>query len=383
MKPGDERLEVRDELKQRIQQCLLTWFLKNKRDLPWRKTYDPYHVWISEIMLQQTQMERGARYFARWIDKFPDIEAVAEADEQEILKAWEGLGYYSRARNLHAAAKILRDQYGGVLPCDPEQLRALPGIGPYTAAAVSSIAGNADVPVIDANVERVYARLFDIDEQLKSGRGKRLIAALAGNLLPPGKARNFNQALMEFGGMVCRPKNPKCGQCPVREVCLAHLRGTVPIRPVLGKRKKTVYIEMVTGILCCNGRLFIQQRKAEDIWGGLWEFPGGQLEDGESAAQGLRREFIEETGFDIKVGDIITTVHHSYMNYRVTLHCYVCYPGGEVPEPRLTAAQDYAWVGPENLQVYGFPAGHRKVLAYLSEFRPQLLDALCAESLLP
>lgn len=369
--------EIGSTLKERLRKGLLEWFRLNKRDLPWRGSYNPYHVWISEIMLQQTQMERGVRYFNRWIEKFPDLQSVAQATEHEILKAWEGLGYYSRARNLHGAAKILDEQYRGRIPCDPEVLMSLPGIGPYTAAAVSSIACNRDVPVVDANVERVYARIFDIDQQVKSGPGKRLVKKIAGDLLVPGKARNFNQALMEFGGVHCLPKTPKCSSCPVKEDCLASLRGTIPLRPMTRKGRGTVRIEMVTGILAHEGRLFIQQRKTNDIWGGLWEFPGGQLEEGESAEDALEREFLEETGYSVEVGKKITTVTHGYMHYKVVLHSYVCFPIGNLKNPVLTAAQDYTWVKHHNLRQFAFPAGHRKLLDHIQGCCPGLFEEIC------
>ena len=277
-------------MKEHIEQRLLAWFRETKRDLPWRRTYDPYHVWISEIMLQQTQMDRGVEYFRRWIARFPDVAAVAAAGEQEILKLWEGLGYYARARNLHRAAKVMAVQHDSKIPCEYDVLLTLPGIGPYTAAAIASIACNQDIPVIDANVARIFARLFDLDEPAKGGSFRRKIERYAHELLPNGKARIFNQALMDLGGLVCTPKNPACNQCPVAGSCLALLRGSVADRPVTGSRQKTIVIEMVTGVLAHKGRLFIQQRLADDIWGGLWEFPGGRLEEGESPTEALVRE---------------------------------------------------------------------------------------------
>lgn len=257
-----------------LQKALLTWFKRTDRKLPWRKTYDPYHVWISEIMLQQTQMERGVVYFNAWLKRFPNVAAVAEADEREILKLWEGLGYYARARNLHATAKILHQRYKGVLPCDYKLLLSLPGIGPYTAAAISSIACNCDIPVIDANVQRVYARLFDIDTPVKEKVARKTIEEIAGTMLPPGKARKFNQALMDFGGVVCLPRSPHCDSCDLCSLCLAFKRKTVNVRPVPVAGKKTINISMATALLKHDGKIFIQQRMPDDIWGGLWEFPG-------------------------------------------------------------------------------------------------------------
>lgn len=365
-----------------IAETLIRWFKATSRPLPWRTSYDPYHVWISEIMLQQTQMERGVNYFNRWVAKFPDVAAVAAADEQEVMKLWEGLGYYARARNLHATAKIIYEQFGGVIPCDPEALLSLPGIGPYTAAAISSIAGDVDIPVVDANVLRVFARLFDIEGNIKSGPTKRAIERKAWELLPEGRARVYNQALMDFGGLVCLPRNPQCTACPVADFCLAKQRCTVDERPVRDAGSKKILIEMATGVLSKDGRLFIQQRLEDDIWGGLWEFPGGVLEQGESPDETVVREYKEETGFDIKVCSKITTVTHFYTKYKVVLHCFGCRMSSDNgQQPELTAAQDYRWVFPEELKKFGFPAGHRKLLEYLNSSYPEMLQDPCAEVL--
>ncbi len=365
------------EVVEPVQKILISWFKDNGRDLPWRKAYDPYCIWISEIMLQQTQMDRGVEYYTRWMNRFPDIAAVAEAQEDEILKLWEGLGYYARARNLHAAAKQLMAEHEGVMPCNPKELLSLPGIGPYTAGAISSIACNTDISAVDANVIRVYSRIFDIDTPVKESKTKKNIENIAIQLLPAGQARVFNQALMDFGGMICRPRQPLCGECPISSLCRANSRGTVEDRPILDKAKKTLVIEMATGMLEEEGRLFIQQRKSDDIWGGLWEFPGGRLEDGEAAEEAVVREYREETGFTVNVCKKITTVTHFYTRYKVILHCFSCKLGSRSPLPELTAAQQYKWVFPEEIKAYGFPAGHRKLLEYIDANCPELLNDPC------
>jgi A/G-specific adenine glycosylase len=355
-----------------IQQSLLDWFGMTGRDLPWRKGYDPYHVWISEIMLQQTQMERGVIFFKRWLERFPDVRAVAQAPEQEILKYWEGLGYYARARNLHRAARVMVDLHQGKVPESYESLLALPGIGPYTAAAIASIAFNQDIAVVDANVERILARLFDIEGPVKNGETKKRIHGLAGELLPPGQARFFNQALMDLGGLICTPKNPACGVCPVAGSCAALHEGRVHERPLVIPGGKTVLIEMATGVLAHKGRLFIQQRLAGDVWGSLWEFPGGRLEKGETPEETVIREYKEETGFTVAILSGITTVVHHYMKYKVVLHGFHCRLMGERMEPLLQAAQDFRWVAPKDLADYGFPAGHRKLIEYMTHSCPEL-----------
>lgn len=351
-----------------IQKTLLEWFAKEGRELPWRKDYSPYHVWISEIMLQQTQMERGVDYFLRWIDRFPSVTAVAEADEQDILKHWEGLGYYARARNLHKSAKIIKSDFKGELPKSYKELLNLPGIGPYTASAVSSIAFNDDYPVIDANVERVYARLFNISGPLKEKETKKLIERLAMLLLPSGKARIFNQALMDFGALICSPRAPKCPECFFSFSCQALKHDVVSNRPVLVKKDKKILVEMVSGILVKNGRAFIQQRLENDVWGSLWEFPGGKVERGETLEDALVREFLEEIEVKISVDKTLVSITHFYTKYKVNLHCFICSTiedDKKTLSPVLHAAQQSEWVTPDQLDHYGFSAGHRRVISFL------------------
>lgn len=358
--------------RQEIVQPLLHWFRLTKRDLPWRRSYNPYHVWISEIMLQQTQMDRGVAYFLRWIKRFDDVLAVANADEQEILKYWEGLGYYARARNLHKAAQVIVNEFNGEVPCDYHQLLLLPGVGPYTAAAVASVAGNYDVPVIDANVARVYARLFNIEEPIKDRLVKKRLAALAEQLLPLGQARAYNQALMDLGGLVCTPKKPCCAQCPIVAACAAFAGGTVAERPVLGAAKSTVTIHKVAGIVTYNKKIYIQQRQAEDVWGGLWEFPGAQVEKG-AAKRTLVSAILQDSGLMVEQPQHITRVTHQYTHHKIFLDCFLCRLKGENPQPVLQSATAYQWIYPNEIDKFAFPAGPRKLLEYLRTQQPERL----------
>lgn len=351
---------------------LLHWFRQTKRDLPWRRSYNPYHVWISEIMLQQTQMDRGIAYFLRWTERFADVQAVAAAKEQEILKYWEGLGYYARARNLHKAAKIIVRDFGGEVPCEFDGLLSLPGIGPYTAAAIASVAGNYDVPVIDANVARVYARLFNIGEPVKERAVRKRLAEIAQNLLPHGQARAYNQALMDLGGLVCTPKNPHCGKCPIAAACAALAAGTVAQRPVTGPGKNTVSIYKVAGIICFNEKIYIQQRKTENVWGGLWEFPGGQVEK-DSAEQKIVTAILHDTGLVVTAPQPITRVIHQYTHHKIFLDCFLCRLQGPNSQPVLKSACNYRWIYPSELEQFAFPAGPRKFLDYLRDQQPELL----------
>ncbi len=232
-----------------IQQRLLSWFTANKRDLPWRTSYIPYHVWIAEIMGQQTQMDRVVDYFLRWMNKFPDIADVARASEQQILKCWEGLGYYSRAKNIRKAARVIMDCHDGVIPDEYSTLLALPGIGPYTAAAILSIAFNKNTPLLDANVERLFVRLLDIDHPVKRSPVQKILQQTAHALLPTGHARQFNQALMEFGALVCKPRQPQCRNCTLKKFCRALQVNTVDKRPVRAQRQQMIEVVMACGII--------------------------------------------------------------------------------------------------------------------------------------
>lgn len=367
---------------------LLQWFDRNKRDLPWRHDYDPYHVWISEIMLQQTQMERGVRYFEEWMRRFPSVRAVANASEQEVMLAWEGLGYYSRARNLHRAARIIVDQYQGKIPSQVKDLEALPGIGEYTAGAIASIAFEQDVIAVDANVERVFSRIFDVAMPPKSPVAAGFIRQIAEVLLPKGQARRYTQSLMEFGALVCK-KKPACEVCPLQTWCAAFRLGIVDQRPVRGKKVPVTSLQVATGILVHNGRVLVQKRLQTGVWANLWEFPGGRIEPGESPEQAVVRELFEETGFTVTHPQRLGTVSHGYTRYKIALHCFICTLKGEdkatreskpgcgadvfqkitegkgidqFPEPALSAATAYAWACPEDLGSFPMPAPHRKLL---------------------
>jgi A/G-specific adenine glycosylase len=353
---------------------LLQWFDGQARPLPWRRTYDPYHVWLSEVMLQQTQMERGVAYFQRWLSRFPTVESVAKAELDEILKAWEGLGYYARARNLHRAAQRITEDFGGVVPSSYRVLLSLPGIGPYTAAAIASIAGNEDVAVVDANVMRVYARLFDINTPVRQGATRRRIEGLAARLLPLGQARRYNQALMDFGGLVCLPRRPRCSDCVLSGYCRAKEAGTVAERPVVTPKKTVEEVRLLAALLFRRGLILIRQRPAEVVWGGLWEFPGGEDGKGDSG-ENLLCLIREQTGLVPVLKRELTSVVHHYTHHRVQLKAYLCEidDGSEVkPGER---GQAYRWVAPGELRNFAFPAGPRKILEYIDSVCPEVLFA--------
>ncbi len=347
---------------------LLDWFARLQRPLPWRGTYDAYHVWLSEIMLQQTQMDRAVVYFQRFTARFPHVGALAEGSEEEVLRLWEGLGYYSRARNLLKAAKAVMERHAGRFPDDLESLGKLPGVGAYTAGAVRSIAFNLPATAVDANVVRVLARVYDLAEPVKDPAVHKRITALAAGLVPEGRAREFNQALMELGALVCRPRAPLCDQCPLADICLALARGTVALRPVKAAPKAVTPIGVGTGVILHEGLFFIQKRRTGGVWGGLWEFPGGQMEPGETPEQTAVREMLEETGFVVRPQGKLAVIQHSYTRYRVTLHAYLMsLPEGTppLPQPELNAASAYKWTTLDALESLSFPSPHRKLIEIL------------------
>ncbi|CAK7020569.1 MAG: Adenine DNA glycosylase [Desulfovibrio sp.] len=343
---------------------LLAWFAANMRALPWRETYDAYSVWISEIMLQQTQMERGVAYFTEWMRLFPELSSVARADVDTVLKAWEGLGYYSRARNLHKAATIVMERHGGVFPSDIAAIRALPGVGEYTAGAIASIAFNKPEPAVDANVLRIFSRICDIDVPLTQPGVKRFVTECVADLMPKDSPRLFTQALMELGALVCA-KKPDCPVCPLQEYCEARRLGTETKRPK--QKAKTVYtsLEMATALIMHEGKVFIQKRPPYGVWAALWEFPGGCIEPGETPEEAVLREVAEETEFAVSVREKIGVFKHAYTTSRVTMHGFFCDLQSDTMQPVLHAATEGRWVAPKETAAYAFPAGQRKLLEAL------------------
>ncbi len=347
-----------------VQKRLLDWYAQEKRDLPWRNTKDPYPIFVSEIMLQQTQVKTVLPYYERWIKTFPTIRSLARAPENKVLKHWEGLGYYSRARNLQKAARVIVKNHGGRIPNDPDEILKLPGIGRYTAAAILSIAFNQDVAVLDGNVKRVLSRLFRLNENGATPASEKRLWQMAGQMPPPGMAGDFNQAIMELGATICLPKNPICGGCPLNRVCKTRSLGEQGKYPPPKSRVATKKIEVSAGVLRRNGKIYIQQRPLKGLMGGLWEFPGGKLEKNENPEDCLKREMREELGIDVGVEEKILAIKHSYTRFRVTLHVFLCrWSSGRI---RASSCEAWKWVHPEDLQGYPFPAANVKILEYLN-----------------
>jgi len=346
-----------------VQNALFRWFAANARDLPWRRTADPYAVWISEIMLQQTRVQAVVPYYERFLQRLPTVERLARAPLDTVLKLWEGLGYYSRARNLHAAAQEIVGRFGGHLPQTKEELLTLPGIGRYTAGAIASIAFGRREPLVDGNVTRVLCRIYRIRGNPKDRKVQKTIWSVAGELLPLHKVGQFNQALMELGAEICAPRHPRCNACPVNHVCEARLhneQGRLPTR--VAKKRLPSYIVAV-GVIYTDGRILIDKRKPEGLLGGLWEFPGGKKRPGESLEAALRREVREELAINVRVERPLAVVDHTYSHFRVRIHAFECtYISGE---PRCITCADFKWVRPRDLGRYAFPAANNKIIQIL------------------
>lgn len=281
-----------------FQQKLLQWYESQQRVLPWREYDDPYAIWVSEIMLQQTRVEAVLPYFERFVTAFPTIQVLAEAEQEEVLKLWEGLGYYSRARNLHQAAQIVIEEYGGQVPKTHDEVLKLPGVGPYTAGAIMSIAFNQPYPAVDGNVKRVFSRLFAIPDDVKKASVKKRIEGLAEEAIPKGRASDFNQALMELGALICIPKSPRCGICPVQELCSGFADGEPEIYPVKSaKRKPRPMVRLVAVVRregCADEQILLMRNPAEGMLAGLWAFPGIDLTHEEWGATGVGQQFASQ-----------------------------------------------------------------------------------------
>lgn len=342
---------------------LRAWYALHQRDLPWRKTKDPYKIFISEIMLQQTTVQAVIPYYIRWMEFFPDIETLSNAPLQKVLKAWQGLGYYQRAKNLHQAAKTILKDFGGQVPQDHDDLKSLPGFGPYTTAAVLSIAFDKPFLTIDANIRRVLMRLLKLNEKATPKVDRDLQNRFT-PLLPTRHAGNFNQALMELGSLVCRSKNPLCLLCPLKDFCEAYKAGEQEIIPIPEKRSYQK-IGAVIGIIEKKEKFLIQKRPSSGLLADLWEFPGGKIEKRETAAQALRREIMEELGAEVQEERYLTKVNHSYTQFQVSLHAFAC----TLKTDPVLDKNRHRWVSLKGLRQFPFPSGSAKVIEFLERRR--------------
>ncbi|MBN2685141.1 MAG: A/G-specific adenine glycosylase [Pontiellaceae bacterium] len=334
--------------------------------MPWRNRRTPYRVWISELMLQQTRVDQVVPYFHRFMKRFPSLKSLAAASQEEVLKQWEGLGYYSRARNLHKAAQLIVEQHKGRFPTEPVQIKALPGIGDYTAAAIGSLAFNLDLAVVDGNVIRVLSRLYAYTKDTRSTTARKELQQMADALLTKGDAGNHNEAMMELGATVCLPRNPKCDRCPIAEACLAYASGRPTDYPIKAPKKKVPHMVVGAAVVTNRkGEVLIAQRRDQDMLGGLWEFPGGKQETGETIQQCIARELKEELGIQVSVGDFLVTVKHAYSHFTMEMHTY--FARIRAGRPRPIECKDYCWARIENLRTFAYSKADLKVIDALEQ----------------
>lgn len=341
---------------------LLNWYATHQRDLPWRRSRDPYRIWVSEVMLQQTRVDTVIPYYERWFAQFPTLEVLAEAPEGQVLKAWEGLGYYSRARNLHQAVQEVVAQYGAEVPDNVEAVSGLKGVGPYTAGAILSIAYNRPVPAVDGNVMRVFARLFLIEDDIAQPATRKGMESLAQAMIPAGQAASFNQALMELGALICTPQSPKCLLCPVRAHCQGFAEGAVERLPVKAKAKPPRPVDMVAAVIWHEGRVMIVQRPSEGLLAGLWEFPGGERPAELAWERAVHGLLAERYGLEVAVEAHLVSVKHVFSHLVWDLRAYTAQLA---PSSVPAAGEGVRWVTPEELGEYAFPVAHQKVIAAL------------------
>jgi A/G-specific adenine glycosylase len=347
-----------------IREALLQWYDEHRRDLPWRaaegEAPDPYRVWLSEVMLQQTRVETVRGYYERWLARFPTLQSLAEAPLDEVLKAWEGLGYYSRARNFHRAVREVAERYGGRVPDEPEAFRALPGVGRYTAGAVMSIAFARQEPIVDGNVRRVFARLTDDQKPTDADLWR-----LAESLVPGDRPGDLNQAVMELGATVCTPRSPRCAACPVQGWCAAYVAGTQEQRPARKAARPLPHEDVAVAVVEQEGRWLLVRRPVDTRLGGMWEFPGTVRKPRESTAAAAVRGVRQGLGLEVRAGEVIGTVEHAFSHLRASYHAVRCeVVGGEL---RAVGWDGWGWAAPDELERHALPAAQKRIAALAAE----------------
>jgi A/G-specific adenine glycosylase len=339
---------------------LLAWFDRHHRDLPWRRTRDPYAIWVSEVMLQQTQVATVVPYFERFLQAFPTLADLAAAEEADVLRLWEGLGYYRRARDLHRAARRLVAERAGQVPADPAALAELPGMGEYTRNAVLSQAFDLRLPILEANSQRVLSRLFGREEDPRQGPARRWLWQAAERLLPARRAGAFNQALMELGALVCTTSGPRCGECPLAALCLARQQGRQEQIPARAPPPAPTLVQESAVVIRRASRVLLAQRPAgASRWANLWEFPHGPLGEGETHEAAAVRLAGELAGLEVRLGPELTTIRHAITRYRITLACFEAeHARGEFTSSFYSAA---TWLTPADLTAYPVSSPQRRL----------------------
>ena len=347
--------------KKEIQTRLLHWFKRKGRDLPWRKTADPYAIWVSEIMLQQTQVITVIPYYQKFLKSFPTVRHLARASLSNVLKVWEGLGYYSRARNLHSASQIVLNHFRGILPNHLKDLLKLPGIGRSTAGAILSFAFHKDAPILDANARRVISRLFAVSDNPTTIKTDDLLWKLSESLLPEGYSNPFNQALMDLGSMLCTVKHPDCTRCPLRNACKARSSRKPEDYPSKRIRKTIPHVESVSAVIRRDGKVLLRQRPASGLLGGLWEFPNWKMEEKQRSRLRVRLEnhIKKDFGITADVKEPIGTFKQTFSHFKLTLQVYHC--------QSTNGRGKGKWVSVKNLHLFPMSRIHRKIAGKIDE----------------
>lgn len=344
----------------KFREALHSWYAINQRKLPWRETNNPFFIWISEVMLQQTQVKKALDYYERFVHKFPTIQSLAQADLQDVLKSWEGMGYYARARNLHKASKLIVSEMNGIIPDNYSDFKRLPGAGNYITAAVLSLAFDKPYAVVDGNVKRVIARLLRIEEPVNSSSSSKKFQETADLMLDQNQPGIFNQAMMELGAIICRPKNPGCCVCPVSSFCQVYATDEQANFPVTIRSRETPEYHIAVAIIFKNERILIARRKPDGLLGGLWEFPGGRRRENEPANLACIRNIKEKLNLNIDKLEFLTHVNHAYSHFKIQVDVFRCRarPG----KIALNGPVDYRWIRPEEIHEFPFHAAHHKFI---------------------
>ena len=346
-----------------ITSLLLKWYDTNMQNYPWRENQNPYHIWLSEVMLQQTQVNTVIPYYYKWLKNFPNISMVADADLEDLLKKWEGLGYYARVRNFHSSCKIVKTKFNLSIPNRYDDLIALPGIGPYIAGAILSIAFNLPFAAIDGNAKRVFSRFYEID--LSRGKGNNSLYTAFSIHIPNARPGDFNQAIMDLGRIICTSQKPTCDLCPLQMDCKAYANSSVNTFPIKMKKREKPHYHIAVGVIKYKGKLLISKRTENGLLGGLWEFPGGKIIAGESAEECVMREIKEELGVLVIPQLFIKQIHHKYSHFSITMDAYFCdYLGGT---PQSLGCADWRWVDKGAIYQLPFPKANHKLFRALEE----------------
>jgi A/G-specific adenine glycosylase len=348
--------------KEKIHRNLLKWFEKNGRDLPWRKIQDPYAIWVSEIMLQQTQVATVIPYYQRFLKSFPTVRHLARANLSKVLKIWEGLGYYSRARNLHQASQMVLNRFHGKVPDTLKDLLSLPGIGQSTAGAILSFAYNKEAAILDGNAKRVFSRLFAVSGNPVRGKTENLLWKISESLIPKGRSNSFNQALMDLGSMICTPKDPLCIRCPFRYFCKGYLSGKPESYPPRTIKKPIPHISAVSAVIQRDRKVLLNRRPPTGLLGGLWEFPNWKIEGEKRSRLRLRlRKYIKkEMEMNVEIREFIGIFHQTYSHFKLTLHAYHC--------QALNGRGKERWVPIQHLHLFPMSRIHRCIAETIVKF---------------